>query len=311
MVNVQRSVVSYTVLCLLLQNLYHQSSFLVDCKSNNFFVDYFSNLSFEIIDILEGLLGSILGQYIPLPDQNKSYLDQDDSDQDIPDPDKNDFDPGKDIPDPGEDGSDPGKDSPDPGEGGSGPGKDDPDDKSPYKGKGKARAISPESFEKDEEYSGKGKGKARAITPELPEEPNTELDENLEDENLDDFEKARLNSLEDQFKQESKQGESSKQGASLAYEEYLAEQARQSKLEEFHTLNKARIEATRLFNDTLDKIDREGDSMDPRDKEFLINETIRLREDITKISSHVENLKSELDIDSEEFDYDKDNSGDN
>jgi len=198
----------------------------------------------------------------------------------MPDPDEDGSDPGKDIPDPGEDGSDPGED-------GSDPNKDDPDHG--YKS------------------SDKGKGKARAITPELLEKPYTDSDENGEE---DDFEKARLNSLEEPYnKEESKQGESSKQGANLEYQEFLAEQDKQSKLDKFHNMNKARIESTRQFNDTLEKIYREGDSMDPRDKEFLINETIRLRAEITNYASHAQNLRNELDINSsEEFSYEEDNS---
>jgi hypothetical protein len=188
-------------------------------------------------------------------------------------------DPSEDGPDsdPNQGGSDPGKDDSDPGKDGSDPGKDDsdPDDKS----------------------SGKGKGKAKVTTPEEIKEWYTDLDEQCEQ---DDIEKAKSNSLK-----EPKKGESSKQGENLEYLEYIEEQR---KYDEYRYNQKARKEAMRGFNDVLDKINKEGDSMDQRDKEYLLNESIKIREAFDYYSNNAQNLKNELNINSSEEESSEQNS---
>ena len=203
---------------------------------------------------------------------------------------------GEGDPDPGEGGPDPGE--PGSGEPGSGPDGTDPDDKS----------------------LGKGKGKARAITPEFIESPYTDLDKNSEE---DDFEKARLESWKNynqQFKQGessnqgellkqielSKQGESSEQGESSHHAEqgeHLSpqkEEQTKNTREAYQDLKQLRLEAVRSFNDIMEKINREGDSMDPQDKAFWLNETIEIRNIIDNYTSQAQNLKDQLNIDSEE-----------
>ena len=88
---------------------------------------------------------------------------------------------GEGDPDPGEGGPDPGEGGPDPDEGGPDPG--EPGSGEPGSG--------PDGTDPDDKSLGKGKGKARAITPEFIESPYTDLDKNSEE---DDFEKARLES---------------------------------------------------------------------------------------------------------------------
>ena len=287
------------------------------------------------------------GQYWPDPDIDVPYIDSDglNTDRDGPNPNGDGSDPNGDGSDPNGDGSDPDGGGFDPDGGGSDPGKDGPDYdyKSSYEGKGKGRAITPEEFEEYKGYEGKGKG--RAITPEFPEEfelpklseepaePSTDLEENPEDA---DFQKARFNSLkESHYKGPSQKGESSKYvGESSKHtekgehlispdekEEHLLssdekgedllspdEQANR-KLSLYNDINKARMEAIRAFNDIIDKIDREGDSMDERDKEFLLNESINIRKAVDNYTSHAQNLKDELNLNSEEANSEQYSSG--
>ena len=253
-----------------------------------------------ITELLEGLLNDHEGNY----DFGQDFLYNGEGDPDF----------GEDFLNQG--GPDPGEGGPDPGDG---PDGTDPDDKSSGKGKGKARAITPESPEEYKNYS--GKGKARAITPqlpELPELPYTDLDKKPEE---DDFEKARLESLKD-YLQQFKQGESSKQGElskqlelfkqgelpeqgessqQAGQGEYLPpEEQAKNMLETYHELKQRCLEAVRSFNDTVEKINREGDSMNEQEKAFWLNETIRVRNVVDNYSSHIQNLKDQLNIDSEE-----------
>ena len=210
---------------------------------------------------------------------------------------------GEGDPDPGEGGPDPDEGGPDPGEPGSG---------EPGSG--------PDGTDPDDKSLGKGKGKARAITPEFIESPYTDLDKNSEE---DDFEKARLESWKNynqQFKQGesskqgellkqielSKQGESSEQGESSHHAEqgeHLSpqkEEQTKNTREAYQDLKQLRLEAVRSFNDIMEKINREGDSMDPQDKAFWLNETIEIRNIIDNYTSQAQNLKDQLNIDSEE-----------
>ena len=213
-------------------------------------------------------------------------------------------------PDPGEGGPDPGEGGPDPDEGGPDPG--EPGSGEPGSG--------PDGTDPDDKSLGKGKGKARAITPEFIESPYTDLDKNSEE---DDFEKARLESWKNynqQFKQGesskqgellkqielSKQGESSEQGESSHHAEqgeHLSpqkEEQTKNTREAYQDLKQLRLEAVRSFNDIMEKINREGDSMDPQDKAFWLNETIEIRNIIDNYTSQAQNLKDQLNIDSEE-----------
>ena len=210
---------------------------------------------------------------------------------------------GEGDPDPGEGGPDPDEGGPDPGEPGSG---------EPGSG--------PDGTDPDDKSLGKGKGKARAITPEFIESPYTDLDKNSEE---DDFEKARLESWKNynqQFKQGesskqgellkqielSKQGESSEQGESSHHAEqgeHLSpqkEEQTKNTREAYQDLKQLRLEAVRSFNDIMEKINREGASMDPQDKAFWLNETIEIRNIIDNYTSQAQNLKDQLNIDSEE-----------
>ena len=217
---------------------------------------------------------------------------------------------GEGDPDPGEGGPDPGEGGPDPDEGGPDPG--EPGSGEPGSG--------PDGTDPDDKSLGKVKGKARAITPEFIESPYTDLDKNSEE---DDFEKARLESWKNynqQFKQGesskqgellkqielSKQGESSEQGESSHHAEqgeHLSpqkEEQTKNTREAYQDLKQLRLEAVRSFNDIMEKINREGDSMDPQDKAFWLNETIEIRNIIDNYTSQAQNLKDQLNIDSEE-----------
>ena len=150
----------------------------------------------------------------------------------------------------------------------------------------------PGNNNRDDKGSGEGKGKAKAITPEYiteePKESYTDLEEYFQD----DLKKAKLESLK-----EINQGESSKQGANL---EHLDEQNKLRDLSEYHNTIRARKEAVRTFNDILDKIEKEGDSLSQKDKEYLLNESIKLKNAVNHYANHAQSLKNEMNIHSSE-----------
>ena len=212
---------------------------------------------------------------------------------------------------PGGNASDPGGYGPEgdgPGGNNSDPDRDHPrnNEESSSKGNGKARAINPEPVTEEfkeskdpsynEESSGKGKGKARAISPELVPEENKEPYTDLDDENYEaDLEKAKSNSLK-----QAPLGESSKEGANLSF---LDQQETDNKHNEYYATREARLEAVRAYNDIMDQIEKQGDTIDIQQKEYLLNESIRARNLVDQYSSHALNLKNELNIPSSEEGY--------
>jgi hypothetical protein len=158
----------------------------------------------------------------------------------------------------------------------------------------------------NEESSSKGKGKARAISPELVPEENKEPYTDLDDENYEaDLEKAKSNSLK-----QAPLGESSKEGANLSF---LDQQETDNKHNEYYATREARLEAVRAYNDIMDQIEKQGDTIDIQQKEYLLNESIRARNLVDQYSSHALNLKNELNIPSSEEGYssEENSSGDN
>jgi hypothetical protein len=110
------------------------------------------------------------------------------------------------------------------------------------------------------------------------------------------MDKAKLNSL----KKEDQGGESSKQGANLAF---LEEQEKENKLNEYNETKNARLESIRAYNDIMDEIDKNGDTMDKEVKEYLLNESIKARNAVDHYANYAQNLKNELNIPSSEEEY--------
>nr|YP_010982488.1 cytochrome c oxidase subunit 2 [Acrocalymma vagum]WOH21445.1 cytochrome c oxidase subunit 2 [Acrocalymma vagum] len=249
----------------------------------NSLVDYKNNrMLMNIFDLIDNVISSLNGNEIPINigeiTYDFGYLSLNDNEDD--------FNPDQTGPDSGEDGSDSGN-GPDPGNGsdsGNGP-------------------------DRDNKSSGKGKGKAKVTTPEEMKEWYTDLDEEREQ---DDIEKAKWNSL-NEFKvgesskqgESYKQGESSKQCESFEFLEYLKEQ---KKFEEYHESQKLRKEAMRAFNDIMHKINNDGGNVDQKEKEFLLNESIQIREAFDYYSDKAQNLKNELNIHSSEEECSEQNS---
>jgi len=222
---------------------------------------------------------------------------------------------------PGPDGDGPGPDGDGPGPDGDGPDPDengpDKNDKGSGKGKGKAKAITPDSEDSEPEkpYTDKGKGKAKAITPDFedsePEKPYTDND--LLEENFQaDTEQATLNSLNEELSKKGK-GESSKQGAELGHLDFLKEQEIKSKSDEYRATEEAYWEKVREYNDILQEIEETGDNMNNTHKEQLLNESIKIRKAVDHYSNHRESLKNELNIGSskEESNSEENNSWEN
>ena len=205
-------------------------------------------------------------------------------------------------------GDDPEGDGPDDPDG-DGPDRDGPDGDGPDGNDSDPDRDDPNRYDPDEEgprnndeSSGKGKGKARAISPELVPEEKTDLD----DENYEaDFEKAKSNSLK-----QIPRGESSKEGANLSF---LDQQERDNIHNEYYATREARLEAVRAYNDIMDQIEKKGDTIDIQQKESLLNESIRARNLVDQYTSHAQNLKNELNIPSSEEEYssEENSSGDN
>jgi hypothetical protein len=240
---------------------------------------YDNHLKFDIADLISFF-----------KDNDSEYPAGDGPEGNGPDPDGD----GPEGDDPDEDGPDrdgdgPAGDGPDGND--SDPDRDDPDEEDPRN---------------NDESSGKGKGKARAISPELVPEENKEAYTDLDDENYKaDFEKAKSNSLK-----QIPRGESSKEGANLSF---LDQQERENKHNEYYATREARLEAVRAYNDIMDQIEKSGDNIDIQQKESLLNESIRARNLVDQYTSHAQNLKNELNIPSSEEEYSSEDnsSGDN
>jgi hypothetical protein len=279
---------------------------------------YHSFLEFNIVDLISSMYDNHLkfdiADLISLFKDNGCEhiavdgIEGDGSDGDRPEgdgPDSNHSDPGGYGPEgdgPGGDDSDPDRDNP----------RDN--EESSSKGKGKARAISPEPVTEEfkvsedtpcnDESSGKGKGKARAISPEPVTEDNKEPYTELDNEKYEaDLEKAKSNSLK-----QVPHGESSKEGANLSF---LDQQKRDNKHYEYYATREARLQAVRSYNDIVDQIEKHGDNIDKQQKESLLNESIRARNLVDQYTTHVQNLKNELNIPSseEEFSSEENSSG--
>lgn len=195
--------------------------------------------------------------------------------------------------------------------GGDGPGGDGPC--GDYPGGGDPGGDNPGG---GDQWSGKGKGKAKAITPEfVAEEPPTDYDDGHF---IDDMEEAKKNSLkEHQEEYPHTHGESSKQGANREWLESLEEQNEQRELDENRQIQKeeyldavkARKESVRTFNDILDKLEREGDSMDVDYKQHLLEESIKVKSDIESYTTCRDVLKDLYNISScEEYSSEEDSS---
>lgn len=176
----------------------------------------------------------------------------------------------------------------------------------------------------------KGKGKAKAITPELTPEETQESDKD-EKQSETDLKIAKLNSLRDTTDWAYTDGESSKQGAHreimLSLEEQkqrileeknqrILEEQNQKMLDEkykvildeYHESKKARLGVVRAFNDIMDYINENGDSMHPSEKESLLDQSIKLRNLVEHYSNHAQTLKDVLSIDSSEEEFSEDSN---
>ena len=302
-------------------------NFLVDCKNSSYLIliiydsilkfnicDFFwsacgNDLKFDISDIISIFIDNEGGYSIGVgieedaPGENGPEGDGPNSGGNGPEDDG----PEGDGPNPGENG--PEGNGPE----GDGPEGDGPDRKgeSSSKGKGKAKATSPEPVTEEfkeaedptsnKESSGKGKGKARAITPEPVTEDYKEPSTDLDDDNFEaDIEKAKSNSLK-----QTGIGESSKQGANLSL---LDQQQKDLRHNEYYATREARLETVRAYNDIMDYIEKHGDTIDMKQKEYLLNESIRTRNLVDQYTTHAQNLKNELNIPSSEEEYSSEES---
>jgi hypothetical protein len=98
-------------------------------------------------------------------------------------------------------------------------------------------------------------------------------------------------------------GESSKQGGDFYKEQEKTMEYVDPKLSEYHTAKMYRKETIHAFNDIIEEINKKGDDMDERQKEDLLNESIRLRSLIDHYSKYAENLKDELNVHSSQEEY--------
>jgi hypothetical protein len=167
------------------------------------------------------------------------------------------------------------------------------------------------------EYSGKGKGKARAITPEevsekdesetVPKECQSNTEE--EDERFQaDIEKAIFNSLNEN----QNPGESSKQGANL---EYIEKQKREDNLNAYYQAENDRTQSVLDYNKNNEIL--QGDKLDSSLKEYYINKSIELRAIVDNDTKRAEELRNKVDLPEEqeyspeEYSYEEDSSEDN
>jgi hypothetical protein len=107
---------------------------------------------------------------------------------------------------------------------------------------------------------------------------------------------------------ENKVGESSKLYENIEQAKSLEEQRYNSIHEEYRETKKVRLGKIREYNDIMDKIEKDGDTMGAAQKESLLNEAIKHRSAVDLYSKHAQNLKDALNIPSSEEEY---SSGDN
>jgi len=75
-----------------------------------------------------------------------------------------------------------------------------------------------------------------------------------------------------------------------------------SKLKEYKMAKMYRINTIREYNDIIEEINKDG--MDERQKEYLLNKSIKLRNLVDEYSKYAENLKNDLNIPSSEEEND-------
>jgi len=223
----------------------------------------------ELWSLLEQVLLGLLNGILSLLDNDNNPESPDPGGEDPEDPD-----PEREDPYPG--GEDPDDNKPD---------KPDKDDSDTDKDDSDTDQDSPPTKKLD-------KGKGRAITPEalpdsplIPEEP---LVPEQDDKNFQEqWEKAKVNSLkvDEESDEEKGGGESSKQGAQREIEEL-------GKKEE---IKRKYNKAVQDFNDNQSLL-VDNDNLDPSVKEYLIDQSQKLRETV----DHYKSVKEDLEIDSSE-----------
>lgn len=225
----------------------------------------------DLISNLEDLI-PIISELLSLNNPFMDGIDDVDIEPDEDDPDEDE--PGEDGPSSGD--SEPDGDDSDP--------QNDPNKGNKLdKGKGKAKAISPESIADQSEE----------LIPEQSQKPYEGYDDQKFNE---DIEKAKLNSLK-----EDTQGESSKQGATLEEREFFQEQQRiEAGYAEYEQACEIRSDKVREFNAIVDKLHKDNSDNPLPDRENLVNESMKLRNAIDHYADYIKSLKSELNIPSEE-----------
>lgn len=140
----------------------------------------------------------------------------------------------------------------------------------------------------------KGKGKAKAITPELIPEEIQEPDED-EKQTETDLEKAKFYSL-----REHKHGESSKEGATLQERELAFTQEEINtglSDDDYRKANGIRRDMIRDFNDIIIRLTDDG-NLSEAEREYLVDKSIKLRNEVTNYDNYLQYLKDVLNIQS-------------
>ena len=164
-------------------------------------------------------------------------------------------DTGEDGPDPGENGPDPGEGGPDPGGDGPDPGGDGPDKNPPYKGKGKARATTPEYLSEEDLFL---------------EQLKKEEEAKKEADRLFDKETAEaIRISQDEQDNNPYAGESSKAGR-------ISSEIEAEKLKKYEEAKDRFNTASAEFNEVHGRV-MDDPTLSPEDKEFLLGESLELR----------------------------------
>jgi hypothetical protein len=82
-----------------------------------------------------------------------------------------------------------------------------------------------------------------------------------------------------------------------------------SGLEEYEIAEELRKKSTRSFNDIMQKIDEDGDSIDERERVHLLDESMKVRGIVDAATQHANHLKSQLNIPSEVEESDSEEYG--
>jgi len=215
------------------------------------------------------------------------------------------------------------------------------------KGKGRA-ITPEEMSEENEYYQSKklDKGKAKAIWPEeIPEERKESFTDYNEKIFQNDLERAKLNSLEESTKGESSRqgatlqergdeearvaslrklmGESSTQGGSLGQNESAETQNESAETQNESAETQKEVEVSydhycavaesrratvRNFNDINMKLTSKDDNLSPEQRQFLLEESVQLKEDVGKYDLYIDSLKKLLNIPPEDQGYYPNNS---